>query len=72
MDTTILYRNMKWLEDKKLPVTLFSATFGLLGVFVATYIVTSVPIGILKWIAAVVISLAAIQLGSDLLKKKEE
>lgn len=59
------------LDSYSRKITLFTATFGALGVLVAAFVVKSLDVSMLQWIVVVVILFSAIQMVMGVMKKTE-
>ena len=53
-------------------MTLLTSTIGLIGVLIAVYIVKSLDVSMLQWVAAIVILYAALSMISEQLKKRKK
>ena len=53
-------------------ITLFASTFGVIGVFVAAYIVKSLDVSALQWLVVIVVLYSAITMLMDIRKNKAE
>lgn len=60
------------LDSYSRKITLFSATFGVLGVLIAAFVVKSLDVSALQWVVAVVIIYSAISLIMSLNKKSDK
>lgn len=58
------------LDSYSRKITLFTATFGALGVLVAVFVVKSLDVSMLQWIVVVVILFSAIQMIMSMMKKE--